>query len=212
MKTIGTLEPSYVIRKFLDAQRIHNLTAYLQVVCRLDLFGISWRAYSFSSVDNLIILCRIFGLLFPPPPLVLCRWISSRTSVIRLMFWQSAKTSWIIFLLARARNRIAQISSYESWTTLLLNPTLLKDERKNGRMEEFRLIKIWRGLSNPRNISIRRFELITGPAQRAIGGLWSYHASSQLLHQTQRRQSIGQIHRSRRGFRRRNRHSGMKCI
>ena len=32
MKTIGTLEPSYVIRKFLDAQRIHNLTAYLQVV------------------------------------------------------------------------------------------------------------------------------------------------------------------------------------
>ena len=29
-KTIGTLEPSYVIRKFLDAQRIHNLTTYLQ--------------------------------------------------------------------------------------------------------------------------------------------------------------------------------------
>ena len=31
IKTIGRLEPSYVIRKFLDAQRIHNLTAYLQV-------------------------------------------------------------------------------------------------------------------------------------------------------------------------------------
>ncbi|PRP76946.1 hypothetical protein PROFUN_06224 [Planoprotostelium fungivorum] len=28
--TIGNLEPSYVIRKFLDAQRIHNLTSYLQ--------------------------------------------------------------------------------------------------------------------------------------------------------------------------------------
>ncbi|KAJ3208800.1 Vacuolar protein sorting-associated protein 11 [Dinochytrium kinnereticum] len=28
--TIGSLEPSYVIRKFLDAQRIHNLTSYLQ--------------------------------------------------------------------------------------------------------------------------------------------------------------------------------------
>ncbi|GAB6019030.1 Vacuolar protein sorting-associated protein 11 [Chamberlinius hualienensis] len=28
--TIGKLEPSYVIRKFLDAQKIHNLTAYLQ--------------------------------------------------------------------------------------------------------------------------------------------------------------------------------------
>ena len=28
--TIGRLEPSYVIRKFLDAQRIHHLTSYLQ--------------------------------------------------------------------------------------------------------------------------------------------------------------------------------------
>jgi len=31
LRTIGRLEPSYVIRKFLDAQRIHNLTSYLQV-------------------------------------------------------------------------------------------------------------------------------------------------------------------------------------
>ncbi len=30
--TIGALEPSYVIRKFLDAQRIHNLTAYLEAL------------------------------------------------------------------------------------------------------------------------------------------------------------------------------------
>jgi hypothetical protein len=30
IKTIGHLEPSYVIKKFLDAQRIHNLTSYLQ--------------------------------------------------------------------------------------------------------------------------------------------------------------------------------------
>jgi hypothetical protein len=32
IKTIGRLEPSYVIRKFLDAQRIHNLTSYLQAL------------------------------------------------------------------------------------------------------------------------------------------------------------------------------------
>uniref|UniRef100_A0A8C9FZC4 RING-type domain-containing protein n=1 Tax=Pavo cristatus TaxID=9049 RepID=A0A8C9FZC4_PAVCR len=32
IRTIGKLEPSYVIRKFLDAQRIHNLTAYLQTL------------------------------------------------------------------------------------------------------------------------------------------------------------------------------------
>ncbi|WVF68790.1 hypothetical protein IAT40_003562 [Kwoniella sp. CBS 6097] len=30
VKTLGYLQPSYVIRKFLDAQRIHNLTTYLQ--------------------------------------------------------------------------------------------------------------------------------------------------------------------------------------
>eukprot|EP00698_Gefionella_okellyi_P004226 TRINITY_DN13925_c0_g1_i1.p1 TRINITY_DN13925_c0_g1~~TRINITY_DN13925_c0_g1_i1.p1 ORF type:complete len:890 (+),score=210.52 TRINITY_DN13925_c0_g1_i1:33-2702(+) len=30
--TIGRLEPSYVIRKFLDAQRINNLTSYLQAL------------------------------------------------------------------------------------------------------------------------------------------------------------------------------------
>ncbi|KAK3746923.1 hypothetical protein RRG08_030334 [Elysia crispata] len=32
IKTIGKLEASYVIRKFLDAQRIHNLTKYLQAL------------------------------------------------------------------------------------------------------------------------------------------------------------------------------------
>jgi tetratricopeptide (TPR) repeat protein len=31
-KTIGRLEPSYVIRRFLDAQRIHNLTSYLEAL------------------------------------------------------------------------------------------------------------------------------------------------------------------------------------
>ena len=31
IKTIGQLEPSHVIRKFLDSQRIYNLTDYLQV-------------------------------------------------------------------------------------------------------------------------------------------------------------------------------------
>ena len=30
--TVGRLEPSYVIRKFLDSQRIHNLTSYLQAL------------------------------------------------------------------------------------------------------------------------------------------------------------------------------------
>lgn len=32
IRTIGKLEPSYVIRKYLDAQRIHNLTNYLETL------------------------------------------------------------------------------------------------------------------------------------------------------------------------------------
>jgi hypothetical protein len=31
LETLASLEPSYVIRRFLDAQRIHNLTCYLEV-------------------------------------------------------------------------------------------------------------------------------------------------------------------------------------
>ncbi|OWA50975.1 Vacuolar protein sorting-associated protein 11-like protein [Hypsibius exemplaris] len=37
IKTIGRLEPSYVIRQFLDAQRIHNLTAYLSALHECNL-------------------------------------------------------------------------------------------------------------------------------------------------------------------------------
>ncbi|KAL4227956.1 Vacuolar protein sorting-associated protein 11 [Mactra antiquata] len=37
IKTIGKLEASYVIRKFLDAQRIHNLTKYLQALHKAQL-------------------------------------------------------------------------------------------------------------------------------------------------------------------------------
>ena len=37
IKTIGSLEPSYVIQKFLDAQKIHNLTAYLAALHRAGL-------------------------------------------------------------------------------------------------------------------------------------------------------------------------------
>ncbi|XP_078494941.1 vacuolar protein sorting-associated protein 11 homolog [Ciona intestinalis] len=35
IKTIGHLEPSYIIRKFLDAQQIRNLTSYLQAMHEL---------------------------------------------------------------------------------------------------------------------------------------------------------------------------------
>lgn len=37
IKTIGYLEPSYVIRKFLDARRITNLTSYLKALLAKDL-------------------------------------------------------------------------------------------------------------------------------------------------------------------------------
>lgn len=37
LKTIGWVKPSYVVRKFLDAQRIHNLVTYLQELHALGL-------------------------------------------------------------------------------------------------------------------------------------------------------------------------------
>ena len=42
-KTIGCLEPSYVIRKYLDTQKIHNLTAYLQALHRKVLYFLCLR-------------------------------------------------------------------------------------------------------------------------------------------------------------------------
>jgi hypothetical protein len=84
VRTIGRLEPSYAIRKFLDAQRIHNLTTYLQALherpglanqdhttlllncytrlkddARLDAFVRSDKV-SFD-VDNAIIVCKQSG-------------------------------------------------------------------------------------------------------------------------------------------------------
>ena len=44
--TIGRLEPSYVIRKFLDAPRVRNLTAYLEALHR---YGASSNASTSSS-------------------------------------------------------------------------------------------------------------------------------------------------------------------
>lgn len=55
VKTIGNLEPSYVIRKFLDAQRIKNLTTYLQVNNSIFLFLFLLRNYTSMVVQMLTI-------------------------------------------------------------------------------------------------------------------------------------------------------------
>ncbi|CAB1316601.1 unnamed protein product [Coregonus sp. 'balchen'] len=49
IRTIGKLEPSYVIRKFLDAQRIHNLTAYLQ--------ALHWKSLANADHTTLLLNC-----------------------------------------------------------------------------------------------------------------------------------------------------------
>ncbi|XP_043936877.1 vacuolar protein sorting-associated protein 11 homolog [Protopterus annectens] len=51
--TIGKLEPSYVIRKFLDAQRIHNLTAYLQAL----------HQHSLANADHTTLLLNCYTKL-----------------------------------------------------------------------------------------------------------------------------------------------------
>ena len=82
IRTLGDLQPSYVIRKFLDAQRLHNLTAYLQALhnsglananhttlllnCYTKLKDLdSLNRFIDSSdafdIDNAIIVCRNSG-------------------------------------------------------------------------------------------------------------------------------------------------------
>lgn len=38
IKTIGYLEPSYIIRRFLDSRHINHLTDYLQVIVEVSVF------------------------------------------------------------------------------------------------------------------------------------------------------------------------------
>ncbi|KAF9585904.1 hypothetical protein BGW38_000136 [Lunasporangiospora selenospora] len=53
IRTIGRLEPSYVIRKFLDAQRIYNLTSYLQEL----------HANTLANVDHTTLLLNCYTKL-----------------------------------------------------------------------------------------------------------------------------------------------------
>ncbi|CAG8751332.1 12664_t:CDS:2, partial [Cetraspora pellucida] len=51
--TIGQLEPSYIIRKFLDAQRIHNLVNYLQEL----------HSRGFANADHTTLLLNCYTKL-----------------------------------------------------------------------------------------------------------------------------------------------------
>ncbi|CAG8604564.1 4777_t:CDS:10, partial [Ambispora gerdemannii] len=53
IRTIGQLEPSYVIRKFLDAQRIHNLVNYLQEL----------HAHGLANADHTTLLINCYTKL-----------------------------------------------------------------------------------------------------------------------------------------------------
>ncbi|CAG8460462.1 14103_t:CDS:10 [Acaulospora morrowiae] len=53
IRTIGHLEPSYIIRKFLDAQRIHNLVNYLQKL----------HNHGFANADHTTLLLNCYTKL-----------------------------------------------------------------------------------------------------------------------------------------------------
>ena len=67
VRTITHLEPSYVIRKFLDAQRIHNLTTYLQAlhqkgVANADHTTLLLNCYTKLKYDYTNPKCLLFQL------------------------------------------------------------------------------------------------------------------------------------------------------
>lgn len=73
IETIPTVEPSYVIRKFLDAQRIKNLTAYLQAlhnkkVANQDHTTLLLNCYTkLKDVEHLEVFVRSDNSLFDVP-------------------------------------------------------------------------------------------------------------------------------------------------
>ncbi|KAJ3270632.1 Vacuolar protein sorting-associated protein 11 [Terramyces sp. JEL0728] len=63
MRTIGHLQPSYVIRKFLDAQRLHNLTAYLQALHDRELANSNHTTLLLNCYTKLHDIAKIDGFI-----------------------------------------------------------------------------------------------------------------------------------------------------
>jgi hypothetical protein len=54
-ETVGQLEPSYVIRRFLDAQRIHNLAAYLAHLHAKVRYSDLARTYMVTAIQHFVL-------------------------------------------------------------------------------------------------------------------------------------------------------------
>ncbi|KAJ6574697.1 hypothetical protein B0H19DRAFT_1125330 [Mycena capillaripes] len=63
VKTIGWVAPSYVIRKFLDAQRIHNLVTYLQELHSLGLANSDHTTLLLNAYTKLKDVTRLDGFI-----------------------------------------------------------------------------------------------------------------------------------------------------
>ncbi|KAJ7456594.1 hypothetical protein FB451DRAFT_1143264 [Mycena latifolia] len=63
VKTIGSIAPSYVIRKFLDAQRIHNLVTYLQELHSLGLANSDHTTLLLNAYTKLKDVARLDGFI-----------------------------------------------------------------------------------------------------------------------------------------------------
>ncbi|KAG5635623.1 hypothetical protein H0H81_010584 [Sphagnurus paluster] len=63
VQTIGHLQPSYVIRKFLDAQRIHNLVTYLQELHSLGLANSDHTTLLLNTYTKLKDVARLDGFI-----------------------------------------------------------------------------------------------------------------------------------------------------
>ncbi|KAF7340010.1 E3 ubiquitin-protein ligase PEP5 [Mycena venus] len=63
VKTIGWVAPSYVIRKFLDAQRIHNLVTYLQELHSLGLANSDHTTLLLNAYTKLKDVARLDGFI-----------------------------------------------------------------------------------------------------------------------------------------------------
>jgi tetratricopeptide (TPR) repeat protein len=117
IKTIGNLEPSYVIRKFLDAQRVLNLTSYLQALhdnqlANGDHTTLLLNCYTkLNDLDHLNEFIDVSDAFDSETAIVVCRNSGYHQQALRIAS-KFEQHDWYIKLLVEDLNQLDSAISY----------------------------------------------------------------------------------------------------
>jgi vacuolar protein sorting-associated protein 11 len=117
IRTIGYLEPSFVIRKFLDAQRIHNLTSYLKAlhdkqVANGDHTTLLLNCYTkLNDLDHLNEFIDISDAFDVETALIVCRSSGYHQQALRIAS-KFDQHDWFVKLLVEDLQQFDEAISY----------------------------------------------------------------------------------------------------